>query len=150
MEMDNLRSFGLLANLTRQERRERLLQLVIEQDSYETQQLESGILSRGLYAQQVEPWIEAFGVDAVQILRYEDFLRNKVAILNEILSFVGAPGLLRDELDDLSILEQDFSQATIEVTLSESTREYLATFYKPFNDELVEILGAEWRGVWDG
>lgn len=33
--------------------------------------------------------------------------------------------------------------------LPNRTREYLHRFFKPYNDELADLLGEEWRGVWD-
>jgi hypothetical protein len=32
--------------------------------------------------------------------------------------------------------------------MKESTRKYLEAFYAPFNAQLEEVLGPEWKGAW--
>jgi len=34
-------------------------------------------------------------------------------------------------------------------SMSDTTREYLQRFYKPYNDHLAQLLGEGWRGIWE-
>lgn len=120
----------------------------------ERRRLMCGYLSRGMYAQQVTNWLASFelGVN-LKIVRYERFLENRTAVLQEILDYVGADsGML--QLDD-KILEYDFSPGgrqtmqTKKEKMEPEVRDYLSRFYKPYNDELADLLGEEWQNVWE-
>jgi Sulfotransferase family len=37
----------------------------------------------------------------------------------------------------------------IRLVMSNVTRDYLQRLFRPFNDQLADILGEEWRGIWD-
>jgi Sulfotransferase domain len=128
-----------------------------------------GYLSRGLYSNQVYNWMRASfrrGV-SLHVIRYEDFVRDKSAVLRQISMFAGLddPDMVSNE----AILHHDYSprqakrlqeqdKATERRQHSESAksaamdprvREYLVHFYRPYNDELADLLGEEWRNVWD-
>ena len=47
----------------------------------------------GRYAYQIEPWLDAYGPDNVRIIRFEDFTRDRAAVVAEISSFIGAAPL---------------------------------------------------------
>ena len=34
-------------------------------------------------------------------------------------------------------------------TIDDENRELLRKFYEPYNNDLADLLGEEWRGVWD-
>ena len=34
-------------------------------------------------------------------------------------------------------------------TMLPETRRYLSALFRPYNEQLADILGEEWRGVWD-
>jgi len=50
------------------------------------------------YAMQVTPWIEAFGADQVRILLFETYVGDRVATVEAVSHFIGAPP--RGELVD--------------------------------------------------
>jgi Sulfotransferase domain len=126
-----------------------------------------GYLSRGLYSNQVYNWMRAsFRLGAsLLVIRYEDFVRDKGSILRQISIFAG----LDDPNINEAILHNDYSprqakrlqekdnterrqhndQSTKSAAMDPRVREYLAHFYKPYNDELADLLGEEWRNVWN-
>jgi Sulfotransferase domain len=109
-------------------------------------------LSRGMYAQQLVNWLDVFelGVN-LKIVRYEQFLKNRSAVAQEILDFVGVD--INSVSMDATVLQHDFSpkkrRKTLRDDMDPRLRDYLSRFYKPYNDELADLLGEEWREVWD-
>lgn len=113
--------------------------------------LQCGVVCRGLYAQQLARWLKHFELgQTILVIRYERFVEDRSAVLAEIFSFLGAPSL---ELRDEAALERSYSphlKRQIEhQPLGNATREYLRRFYQPYNDELANMLGEEWRNVWE-
>lgn len=108
----------------------------------------SGI-ARGFYAQQIKRYMKFFPIDeTLKVIRFEDFQKNKIAVLQEILEFVGSSYY---KFDDAHINRQ---LGPTEVLyrypdLNNATKIYLKHLYKPFNDDLADLLGESWRGVWD-
>jgi hypothetical protein len=43
------------------------------------------------YHMQIAPWIEAFGPEALKIVRFEDYVADRPAVCREIMGFIGAP-----------------------------------------------------------
>lgn len=44
------------------------------------------------YAARLAPWIEAFGRDAVKVIRFEDYVADRVGTMAKLLDFLGAAG----------------------------------------------------------
>lgn len=114
--------------------------------------VQCGHLSRGFYAQQLIPWIEAFGRDRILILRFEMFENNQTAVLQQIMDFVG----LQDHPLDIAneALEKEYKpRSQVERRTGKvggDMREYLRRFYKPYNEELADLLGdPSWTKEWD-
>lgn len=111
-----------------------------------------GMLYRGLYARQLLPWLEYYtlGHDLL-VVRYEELRDNPTKVLNIVTDFVGAPQY--DFPED--IVNKSYSPRSnywlndYRPNVTQQMREYLCEFYKPYNDELVGLLGEDWRGVWD-
>lgn len=109
-----------------------------------------GYLSRGMYAQQLIPWLEAFGREQILILRYEEFEANQTKALHDILDFVGMKEPLVIEDEKLNHKYKPRNQVhRRKGNVGGDMREYLRRFYKPYNTELANLLGEEWRNVWD-
>jgi len=111
-------------------------------------------LARGFYAKQLKAYMEYFPLGThLKAVHYETFNADKVTTLNEILDFVGAqpyewdPSLLDTNLGPLkkradpTIFQPD--------SMTNETRAYLKALYAPFNDELADLLGEKWHGVWN-
>lgn len=109
-------------------------------------------IARGFYALQLRDYIEYFPFGSfLKAYRYEYFLMNKQAVMNNLADFVGAPRYnfseaeLSMQMGPLQSLktDQEYPQ------MDDMTRAYLKLLYKPFNDKLADLLGEDWRGVWD-
>lgn len=109
-------------------------------------------IARGFYALQLRDYIEYFPLGSfLKAYRYEYFLMNKQAVMNNLADFVGAPRYnfseaeLSMQMGPLQSLktDQEYPQ------MDDMTRAYLKLLYKPFNDKLADLLGEDWRGVWD-
>jgi len=70
----------------------------------------------------------------------------------DILEFIGVQKSHVESIDDavFSKRYKEYSHALPDEAhqMSNSTEEYLERFFKPYNDELADLLGEEWRGVW--
>jgi len=105
-------------------------------------------LSRGFYAQQLSFWFDYFELDNdLKIIQYEKFKEDEPKVFREILEFIGVDPDAWDMNDE--IFEKDFRPSKkVERKMDTATRDYLEKLYKPYNDELVYLLGEEWSGVW--
>lgn len=43
------------------------------------------------YASQARPWVEAFGDDALHVVCFEEYARNRASVVREIFDFLGVP-----------------------------------------------------------
>ena len=109
------------------------------------------MLPRGMYALQLVNWIEHFSLGStLKVVQYESFVQNRSRVLNEILDFVGArphhlpANVLADAYGPTRGIKREVNE-----TLSPNTRSYLEQFYKPYNAKLADLLGKEWRDVWN-
>ena len=44
-----------------------------------------------MYGMQIEPWLEAFGIEQVKILRFEDYIQAQEEIVSGLSDFLGVP-----------------------------------------------------------
>lgn len=108
------------------------------------------LLYGGMYAMQLAEWFQYYLMDQhLKIVEYERLQENRSAVFAEILEFLGIPQI---ELDP-EAFDQDFSPVRNKKkrpldSLKNRTREYLYAFYRPYNDELADLLGEQWRGLW--
>lgn len=109
-------------------------------------------IARGLYAQQLAYWLDYFPIEKrLKVIQYEKLRSNGQIAFQSILEFAELDPKQWD-VDD-SVFEMDFRPVEVEHTedmvMSNTTRMYLEKVFKPYNDELADLLGEEWRGVWD-
>jgi len=167
-EMQHLKSFGLtsapLLNTTTdedgtssfvlpvpyKERGDRALKISSTLNPKKKDKLKCGMVSRGFYAEQLSMWMRYFPLgESLKVIRYEAFLENRTEILREVLDFVGAPVMSFEDLDLEKSYSPERAGAPYEGKMPDNVREYLRRLYKPYNDELADLLGEEWRDVWD-
>jgi hypothetical protein len=110
----------------------------------ERKKMVKDILVRGLYAKELKPWLSPFKLtEHVHVIQYEE------SVLDQILEFVGVPPFNLD----LSVLNSDFSPSKKRkkrvkpVEMARDTLAALRRRFRPYNQELVELLGEEWRNV---
>jgi hypothetical protein len=110
-------------------------------------------LYRGMYALQLAEWMKHYTLgDNLLVLQYERFRQAPQQVLNDICDFVGIPQHLfdRDHFTKTYVLPGVNANATsIDIVVDNATHAYLQQLYRPYNDQLADLLGESWRGVWD-
>lgn len=90
--------------------------------------------TRGLYAQQLKSWLDAFPRDQFLFLCTEELKKNPDAVLKKITSFLG--------MADFSFCTQKkYLQAPKSDAMPSSIRKKLIDYYMLENKELFELLG---------
>jgi len=106
------------------------------------------LMQRGMYAVQLESWLKYYRLGiSLHVIHYERLRSEPQQVWKEVLEFLQVPHheLQKDDFEtNYSPNKGEYKQV-----LSKSTIEYLKKFYKPYNDRLTDLLGEEWRGVWD-
>jgi hypothetical protein len=104
-------------------------------------------LQRSMYITQIDNWALYFPLrESLLVVNYERFVSHPQDVYNEILSFVGAPPFTPpvgffDVRHNANAPEQN--------PLPDSLRQYLNSFFRPYNNRLADLLGEEWRNVWE-
>ena len=111
-------------------------------------------LERGFYADQLRHWAPRFPLgESLLVLRYEDLCERKRETLGAVLAFVAGPVAAVAARDiPAKALDRKYSPnrgGYYYPPIRNETRAYLKLLYKPFNDDLADLLGESWRGVWD-
>jgi Sulfotransferase domain len=115
------------------------------------------LLYRGMYYFQLERWLEHFELgDNLLVILYEQFKKEPDVVMHQVYTFVGASTssfhLTRSQLKATyrpAIDQENRKEMVPAPPLAPSTRRYLEHFYRPYNERLSELLGGEWRGVWE-
>ena len=114
----------------------------------------SNSLMRGLYAEQLKLWHGFFPLgEQMMVIQYEKFKTNRTKVYNEVLEFIGAPPHIISENDMAVNLGPDIKDNRLRIadpsSVEDETRKLLSAFYKPYNDDLADLLGEQWRSIWD-
>ena len=123
------------------------------------------MLLRGCYSRQISNWMQHFDLGkSLKVLQYERLERNQSEVLQDLLTFVGGPPhnlsyeILKKDFGPTRSREKKPADSSFVPTipfkntpwsLRKETVTYLKHFYKPYNDELANLLGENWRGIWD-
>lgn len=109
------------------------------------------MLTRGFYAQLLAAWLDHFEIEKdLKVISLEIFKKDEPGVFREILDFIGVDANAWRVNDE--VFQKDyrpFAKAANKGGMDRTTRTYLEKLYKPYNDELADLLGEEWRGVWD-
>ena len=81
----------------------------------------------------------------MMVINYDDFKRDSDEVNKRICDFLDIAYVPKNAT---AVNPTKPSRYTKEDFLPPSTREYLEKFYRPYNDQLAELLGPEWEGVW--
>jgi hypothetical protein len=96
-------------------------------------------LTKSIYADQLQIWLEYFSRDQIFIIRTEDLTKDPNKTLNEIFSFLDLPNY--EIKDVLKYKVGDYS------SMKDSTRKFLIGFFKPHNERLYKMLNCDFD--WD-
>jgi len=123
------------------------------------QKLFNSALLRGRYVVSLKNWLEYYTLgENMLVLPYEDFKSKPQSFLDEIADFVGYP---RFDFPD-NFLRRDMSpdkrkrrkggyvnrENTIDYIPDDFKKE-LYTFFEPYNEQLADIVGERFRGIWN-
>ena len=95
-------------------------------------------LSRGIYLEQLQNWMNFFGREQFLILKSEDFSRRSAEILNRVFEFLGLPAYQLTRYKKYNV--GDYPEVHPKI------RQQLTEYFQPYNDKLVEFMGQEF--VW--
>ncbi|CAB9521638.1 Heparan sulfate glucosamine 3-O-sulfotransferase 2 [Seminavis robusta] len=120
-------------------------------------------LQRGTYSLQLERWKEHFPLnERLLVLDNDRLLKEPRKVMGEVLAFLEAPrpDFFANESVPVDTSESEkMRHARVKGIsnllsiggydpMANSTRRFLEMFYKPYNQQIVNVLGEEWRGVW--
>ena len=91
----------------------------------------------GIYIYQIENWFKFFKKSQILIIKSEDFFKNPAKFTNDVFTFLG--------LSDYSINSNTIFQKETNVPMDKSTQKWLEEFYKPFNEQLYQLLGRDFN-----
>ena len=90
-------------------------------------------LARGRYAEQLERWLALYPRQQLQVLRFEDFVREPLAGLNEARAFLG--------LTPVTAARLEARNARQYPPMAAQTAERLRRYFEPENRRLEALLG---------
>lgn len=110
-----------------------------------------GLLTRGMYAVQLRPWLRAFDRDQLLVLRLESLRRKEQG-------GVGVQEFMRPVWEHLDLPNHPVEDETAKNTrgyqpMGKEVQEYLQRFFEPHNRQLAQVLGvtdpqSEWIHPW--
>jgi len=96
-------------------------------------------LTRGIYVDQLKRWFEYFPREQFLILKSEDFYSKTPEVYQQVLDFLNLP---KFELNSFKAYKmRKYS------SISEETRKKLADYFRPYNEQLYQLLGRnfDWK-----
>jgi len=136
--------FRLWEGLTLEDKHQRMYEL-IRKNPFRDMGWRRNMVFNSMYSLQLAQWLEYFQLGKnLKIVQFEVFQTDKQRSLEGIFDFMGLPlgclsNLTQETLDKRAIHATNFSSL-----LSNETKEYLWRFYKPYNEELADMLGEDW------
>jgi hypothetical protein len=100
------------------------------------------LVSRGMYALQMRPWLEAFCRDDFLVFHL-DALKSKEGVqrtMNQVWKHL--------ELPNIEVKDDSARNTRSYGSMDEDICSYLQRFYEPHNQRLSTVLGPEWNGIW--
>jgi hypothetical protein len=101
--------------------------------------LEFAYLERGLYAEQIERWLQHFRREQLLVLGAEKFFGDTLPVLQRVYAFLGLPAWEGDEAVERWI-QQKYSYGRY-AELDDATCQRLAEHFRPHNERLYQLLG---------
>lgn len=112
------------------------LDKMVQNEGYDSYNLQMySYLARGVYVDQLKRWLDYFPREQFLILQSEDFFRNPADNYLRSLEFLGLPEY---ELSTFRAFN-----ASHHSSMDKSMREYLANYFRPYNEGLYELLGLD-------
>jgi len=97
------------------------------------------LLSRGLYAAQLEPWFKTFPSNQILTVSSEELSKNTQNTLKQIFQFLEIPNSTISDLTKQNVRKVP--------PMKDETRKLLIEYYKPYNEKLYKLVNK--RFDWD-
>ena len=97
------------------------------------------LLARGFYAKQLEFWFKKFPRKNILLISSEELATNTDKTVSEIFEFLEVPIQKISDLTKQNVIKYP--------KMKDSTREILINFFKPYNEELFDMIGSKFD--WD-
>jgi hypothetical protein len=99
-------------------------------------------VARGVYVEQLMRWLELFPREQLLVLKSEEFYQDPAAHFAAVLDFIGLPQWTPAEFEN-------HNRGTYaEKKIRPETLAYLHDYYRPYNQQLGELLGMDFSD-WD-
>lgn len=92
-------------------------------------------LQWGIYADQLERWLDVFPREQLQIVTLEEFIKNRSKSFRRVLDFLDVPPWEPDRFEKFHSLPT--------VKMNDTTRARLVEYFRPHNERLYELLGTD-------
>ncbi len=106
-------------------------------DDYFQNVVENSYLARGFYAEQLKIWFKIFNKKQIHITTTENLAQNPQETFSNIFKFLEIPDYKINNLENKR--QGNYSP------MNNQTRIKLASFFKPYNDELYELVGQKFN-----
>lgn len=98
-------------------------------------------LARGLYAYQLEAWLNHFPRKQLLVLSAERFFKDTLPAMNRVCEFLGIPGWSGDS--GMSRWLQERYSYSRYAEMPDELRRQLAEHFRPHNERLYKIIGED-------
>lgn len=97
-------------------------------------------LARGRYAEQLRRWWRHFPREQTLLIESEEFLKHPVAVSRRALEFAGI-----SDPDWTPVLRENYHAKPYSAPMSPETRRLLVEYFAPYNQELYELTGIQFK-----
>jgi hypothetical protein len=104
-------------------------------------------LSRGIYADQLQNWLQVFPAEQFLILKSEDLYQNPVSITKQVLEFLGLPPSILNTTREFKQyrepMPKGYKNSAKPPKMDPELRKELAAYFRPHNQRLYTLLGRD-------
>ena len=111
----------------------------IAENEYYQSIVEKSYLARGFYAEQLKIWMNLFPKEQLIVISTEDLAADPHKTLGQVFSFLGLP--------EYKVKNPQKQKAAKYPQMSPETRKFLADYFRPYNQQLYDLLGRKFE--WD-
>lgn len=101
-------------------------------------------VTRGLYAEQLEHWLEFFPLERMFITSSEDFFRDTPGVFGRLTAFLGLSQWTPAAFSNFSYVASDRGAGN-QTSMNENTRLWLRTRFRESNESLFDLLGCRFQ-----
>ena len=104
------------------------------------------VIKAGIYVNYLKQWLSYFPQDQFLIVRFEDFVLNPDATVNQVFRFIGLPEFHHTSFPVAYVGSHNANYPINRIgDITPKTRKKLQEFYRPYNQELEELLGMQFN-----